>query len=222
MNIAFVPVRIGSKGIPCKNVKDFCGRPLMNWVLEELIKCEDIDKIVLAHDSHIFEQLAPKSDKIEFYERSSESTTDEASTEMVMLEYINKSNLNDDDNLILVQVTNPFTTTEDFNKALSAIENINESVISMCEYNRPIWTEKGSLTYDYLNRKRRQDIDKKYYLENGAFYINSVKNIKSNNNRISDDLLYFIMPEYSQYDIDTYDDWDICELLFKKYRLTNN
>ena len=49
--IAFIPVRSGSKSIPLKNIKNFCGKPLIYWNLYELEKCKRVDKIVVATDS---------------------------------------------------------------------------------------------------------------------------------------------------------------------------
>ena len=44
MNIAFIPVRCGSKSIPFKNIKEFCGKPLVYWNLEALEKSNNIDE----------------------------------------------------------------------------------------------------------------------------------------------------------------------------------
>ena len=45
MAISIVPVRIGSKSIPEKNIKNFCGKPLIYWTLESLQKSKNIDKL---------------------------------------------------------------------------------------------------------------------------------------------------------------------------------
>ena len=49
-NIALVPARCGSKSIPFKNIKDFCGRPLIYWVLNSLNNVKEIDSIYVATD----------------------------------------------------------------------------------------------------------------------------------------------------------------------------
>ena len=50
MNIAFIPVRCGSKSITFKNIKEFCGKPLVYWNLEALEKSNNIDEIFVATD----------------------------------------------------------------------------------------------------------------------------------------------------------------------------
>ena len=49
--IAFIPVRGGSKSIPLKNIKPFCGKPLVCWNIEALERCPLVDEIVVATDS---------------------------------------------------------------------------------------------------------------------------------------------------------------------------
>ena len=49
--IAFIPVRGGSKSIPLKNIKPFCGKPLVCWNIEALEKCSEVHEVVVATDS---------------------------------------------------------------------------------------------------------------------------------------------------------------------------
>ena len=46
MIIAFIPVRGGSKSIPLKNIKPFCGKPLVCWNIEALENCPEVDEII--------------------------------------------------------------------------------------------------------------------------------------------------------------------------------
>lgn len=89
--IAFIPVRGGSKSIPLKNIKSFCGRPLVCWNIEALENCPLVDQIIVATDSDQIENtiLCHHYQKVTFYHRSAENACDTASTESVMLEYIN-------------------------------------------------------------------------------------------------------------------------------------
>ena len=49
--IAFIPVRGGSKSIPLKNIKLFCGKPLVCWNIEALEDCPEVDEVIVATDS---------------------------------------------------------------------------------------------------------------------------------------------------------------------------
>jgi CMP-N-acetylneuraminic acid synthetase len=97
--IAFIPVRGGSKSIPLKNIKPFCGKPLVCWSIEALEGCDLIDEIIVATDSDKIEEtvLAQSYKKTKIYRRSAENACDTASTESVMLEYINYAHLPQED-----------------------------------------------------------------------------------------------------------------------------
>ncbi|GAL78673.1 N-acetylneuraminate cytidylyltransferase [Algibacter lectus] len=107
--IAFIPVRGGSKSIPLKNVKPFCGQPLVYWTAKAAQDTSEIDEVIIATDSESIRKtvLSFNFDKLKVYERSSKNAADVSSTESVMLEYLNKVPLDDSDTFILVQATSP-------------------------------------------------------------------------------------------------------------------
>ena len=220
MNIAFVPVRCGSKSIPLKNIKDFCGRPLVYWTLNELEKSFLINKIVVATDCNEIRDIVTNFNfsKVEIYDRSLENAGDNSSSESVILEYINSNNFNDEDLFMLVQVTSPFTLSSDFDNSIIKIKSENgDSLLSCVRNKRFYWLDNAlPLNYDYLNRPRRQDFNG-LLLENGAFYLNSIKGIKTNLNRLGGKVLIYEMPEYTAIEIDEPLDWEIAEIIFKKY-----
>ena len=220
--IAFIPARGGSKSIPLKNIKSLCGKPLIYWSIKALNR-SIVDKIVVATDSDVIRKtvLEFNFSKVEIYDRDSRNATDDASTESVMLEYIEKSELLDSDIFMLVQATSPFTQTHDFNKGLTLFNNY-DSVITCTVSKRFSWNENGiALNYDINNRPRRQTYSGDL-IENGAFYISTVANIKLNRNRISGNIGIYKMPEYSALEIDEAIDLDIAELIMKKFILSNN
>ena len=51
MNVAFIPVRGGSKSIPLKNIKPMNGKPLVYWTVKACQDCKYIDKVYVATDS---------------------------------------------------------------------------------------------------------------------------------------------------------------------------
>lgn len=223
MVIAFIPVRGGSKSIPLKNIKPFCGKPLVCWNIEALENCPEIDEIIVATDSDkIWETVSKlRYKKTTLYRRSEENACDTASTESVMLEYINKAKLSDDTIFMLVQATSPLTETIHFTEALQMYaKGEHDSIITCVRNYRFFWNEDGtSINYDYMNRPRRQNF-KGMLMENGAFYINTVKNILGNGNRLSGRIGIYEMPEYTATEIDEPDDWLILENLMRKHILS--
>ena len=224
MVIAFIPVRGGSKSIPLKNIKPFCGKPLVCWSIEALEQCQEVDKIVVATDSTEIEEVVTSNSykKVVIYHRSAESASDTASTEFVMLEYINLANLSGDATFMLVQATSPLTETKHFSEALRMYERRGpmDSLLSCVRNYRFFWNVDGtSMNYDYKHRPRRQDFDG-MLMENGAIYINSVRNVLETGNRLSGKIMVYEMPEYTGMEIDEPDDWMILENLMRKHILS--
>lgn len=221
--IAFIPVRGGSKSIPLKNIKPFCGKPLVCWNIEALEGCDLIDEIIVATDSDKIEEtvLAQSYKKTKIYRRSAENACDTASTESVMLEYINYAQLPQEDIFMLVQATSPLTETQHFTEALGIYSKGQYDSMLTCVRNyRFFWNEDGtSKNYDYMNRPRRQNF-KGELMENGAFYINTVSNILKSGNRLSGKIGIYEMPEYTATEIDEPDDWTILENLMRKHVLS--
>lgn len=219
--IAFIPVRGGSKSIPLKNIREVYKKPLISWSLEALEMVDEIDRIIVATDSLEIESVVNNSNysKVEIYRREAENAQDHSSTESVMLEYISKdSSLHDDDTFILVQATSPLVKAYDFVSALDMFKSDSyDSIITCVRTMRFFWNENGSpINYNYKKRPRRQDFDGTL-MENGAFYINTVKNIIADENRLSGNIGIYEMPEYTAVEIDEADDLIIIENLLKKY-----
>ena len=221
---AFIPVRGGSKSIPLKNIKPFCGKPLVCWNIEALEACPEVDEVVVATDSDdIWNTVESRNyKKTTLYRRSAENACDTASTESVMLEYIHYANLDAENILMLVQATSPLTETKHFTEALQMYaKGEYDSIITCVRNYRFFWNEDGtSMNYDYMNRPRRQNFNG-MLMENGAFYINTVGNILSNGNRLGGKIGIYEMPEYTATEIDEPDDWIILENLMRKHVLAH-
>lgn len=218
--IAFIPVRGGSKSILGKNIKSFCGKPLIYWTIKAANEVDEINKIIVATDDPIIEKtvLSFNFEKVSIYRRDSVNAQDNSSTESVMLEYINKKSLLRSINFILIQATSPLLRAKDLREGLKQYGEY-DSILSCVRSKRFLWNEKGvSLNYDYKKRPRRQDFNG-FLLENGAFYINSVRNILKFNNRLSGSIGVVEMEEYTAVEIDEEEDWIIAESLMRRFNL---
>ena len=219
MVVAFIPVRGGSKSIPLKNIKLLCGKPLVCWCIEALVQCDKVDEIVVATDSDEIERVVSERnyDKLKIYRRLPENASDTSSTESVMLEYIHAVNLLPETIFMLVQATSPLTESIHFSEALDMYaKGTFDSVLTCVRNYRFFWNEDGtSMNYDYRNRPRRQNF-KGMLMENGAFYVNTVKNILASGNRLSGHIGIYEMPEYTATEIDEPDDWIVMENLMKR------
>lgn len=230
MNVAFIPVRGGSKSIPLKNIKNICGKPLVFWTVRAACECKYIDKVYIATDSQIIsntvnsikkDKLISNSFKIEVIGRSPESASDTASTECAMLEFAQQFLF---DNIVLIQATSPLLQSSDLDKGFAAFNTDNtDSVLSVVRQKRFLWneTENGyasPMNYDVFCRPRRQEFSG-YFVENGAFYISSRKALLSSKNRLSGNIKTVEMEEESFWEIDEPTDWIVVENIMKQKEL---
>ena len=233
MSIAFVPIRKGSKGIPGKNMKVFCGKPLLFWVLDALIKSK-IDLIVVATDDgnasveierHCKQLQMDKTEKVpvELYPRRLSNAGDKSSTESVMLEYIEnrRRHMDDGDIFMLVQATSPFLESHHVNEALEKMESHEcDSLLTVVPFDRFLW-ERGEpflhcnteVNYSVFDRPLRQVLKENYFMENGAIYASRVRQILDTKSRLSGAIGRVVMPKDTFVEIDDHLDWALSETI---------
>ena len=225
MNVAFIPVRGGSKSIPLKNIKLMCKKPLVYWTVAAACKCKDIDIVYVATDSeHIktaiesFKMEESFFQKVQVIGRSAESASDTASTEFAMLEFAQQHTF---DNIVLIQATSPLLTEQDLEGGFALYYGENtDSVISVVRQKRFHWKVDADgvaapTNYDVFKRPRRQEFDG-YLVENGAFYITSRKGLLESSNRVSGIIRAYEMSEDTFFEIDEPQDWIIIENMLKR------
>ena len=219
-NIAFIPVRGGSKSIPLKNIKEIFGKPLVYWTAKAANDAKYIDKVIIATDCELIKNTVESFSfpKVKIYNRRPENAQDCYSTESVMLEYIENSDLKENDLFFLIQATSPMLKSKHIDEMYQQfLDEGTDSAFTCVMTKRFFWTKEGiPVNYNYKERPRRQDFEG-YLLENGACYINSVKNIIDNKNRISGNMTTYIMPEYTSFEIDEPDDFIIIEKLMERH-----
>ena len=224
-NVAFIPVRGGSKSIKLKNIKKINGRPLLYWSLDAAVQCKYINRVYVCTDSEEIKDVAIKynNSKVEVIGRSSENSTDNASTESVMLEFADRYKFK---NIALIQVTSPLITSSDLDNGFDKILFNNfDSALSVVNQKRFIWKQQGEeiepINYDPIKRPRRQEFEG-FLVENGAFYITSYKGLRETKCRVSGKIAPVIMNEKSYFEIDEPSDWTIVEELMKVNNSLNN
>lgn len=219
MNIAFIPVRGGSKSIPLKNIKLLNGKPLVYWTAKAAQEAKCVDKLVIATDSKEIKDTVSSFgfSKLEVYDRNPENAQDTSSTESVMLEYLDGKNI--DGNFILIQATSPLLKSEHIDAMFETLQSSNaDSIFSGVREKQFHWIEGVNgvepINYDYRNRPRRQDFQG-IIAENGACYINSIQNILRDKCRLSGKIIAYELPPETAYEIDEESDWIIVENIMK-------
>ena len=220
--IAFIPARGGSKTIPLKNVKKINGKPLIYWTLDSATKSNKINKVYVATDSFEIRKIVEEygSPCVQVVNRSSQVSTDEASTESVMLEFAENF---DFQHIILIQATSPLLTSEELDKGID--EYFCSGADSSCSVSiqkRFRWQKDEAgffspVNYEPSRRPLRQEWDGEL-VENGAFYITSKEQLLRTRSRLSGKIHCYIMSDIHLCEIDNPDDMEIAEVLLNKYK----
>lgn len=223
MNILVViPARGGSKGIPRKNLRYLAGKPLLFYVASMLKKSKfQLDVYLSSEDQEILglgKKLGLKT-----HRRDLEIAGDTVTLDPVVyscLQYAEKKESKKYDLVVTMQPTSPLLKVESLDNALTEIINNSEieTILSASDATALSWTKKEN-TYTPLYEKRlnRQYL-KPTYTETGGFFI-SRRKIVTENNRIGLKVSLYILDDSESIDIDTFQDWAICEYLLKKKKI---
>lgn len=221
--VSIIPVRGGSKSIPLKNIKPINNRPLVYWTIDAAVNCKWIDEVYVSTDSEEIRDIVKQYDretfdKLHCITRSDYTATDTASTETVILEFIEKV---DSDYLVLLQATSPLTESKHLDEAfLQLYEEKLDSLLSVVRQKRFIWSiskDGKVISNNYIpsERPRRQEFEG-YLVENGAFYITKTDKLRDSKIRISGKIGLYEMPEETYFEIDEPSDWMIIEGFLKR------
>jgi N-acylneuraminate cytidylyltransferase len=210
--VALIPLRGGSKSIPDKNIKPIAGKPLCAWVVEAAVSASKIDRVYVSTDSPKIANVVDRlGADVEVVWRPEELATDHASTESVMLHFMESVNFT---TLVTVQATSPLLAATDIDKALGEFHAKNlDSMLTAVRTKRFYWHDDGTpINYDPAHRPRRQDFTGTL-MENGAFYITDRAVLQAHKCRLGGRIGIFEMREETAVEIDESDDWPRVERL---------
>jgi N-acylneuraminate cytidylyltransferase len=221
--VCVVLARGGSKGIPGKNLVDFCGKPLLAWTVEQALAARRISSVWVSSDSREILDLAT-SLGAGAITRPSAIAADGASSEsgwLHALEVLEKNRV-EVETLVAPQCTSPVREAADFDRAIELFERQGlDSLFSAAEVaDFNLWKagDDGltSFTYDYRKRGRRQDRAPQY-LENGSFYLLRPELLRRAHNRLGGRIGIYPMPLWKSFQIDEAEDIRFCETLMRAY-----
>lgn len=232
--VAIIPARGGSKSIKSKNIKNFCGKPLIAWTIEKALKSKYIDKVIVSTDSHEIADTALKYGALVPFIRPDELAIDSIGVEPVLkhaYEWLRDNENYMCDAFVLLMPTTPTRRVEHIDSSIELFLNSNfDSVVTVNETpanHTPYWT----LTKDKYNKvvlwgdipiknihTRRQDFPKKCYARNDIAYVLKPDNLyESKPNLYGNNIELYSIEEPAKYemDINTPDEWLVSEFKFK-------
>ena len=222
--VAVILARGGSKGLPQKNIIDFCGKPLLAWTIEH---CLDggVGDVYVSSDSDEILGIGEKYGAV-CIKRPEEISGDNATSESGWLHALEviEAKTTKPDWILAPQVTSPLRSANDIRNALRTAGTEKYDSLFSCSIAEDLffWVDVSgrleSVNYDWQNRKRRQDIQKQY-IENGSFYMFRPEVLQKNNNRFGGRIGVVEMEFWKMFEIDSKEDLRMCSALMKEFLL---
>lgn len=225
--IAIITARGGSKRIPRKNIKEFCGKPILAYSIEAAVASGIFDTVMVStDDKEIAEAAGRYGAQVPFF-RSEAASNDYATTNDVLLEVLDEYEKRGErfETACCIYPTAPFVTAQ---KLINAVEQLKTSdadtLIPVVAFSYPpqraMIVENGRLVFEYPQYldSRSQDLTPHYH-DAGQFYVFRTDAFRKNRKLMVGNILPMIVSELEVQDIDSQTDWEVAEM---KYRLLNS
>ena len=219
--LAVITARGGSKRIPKKNIKEFCGKPIISYSIEAALSSGVFDEVMVSTDSEEIAEVARLYGANVPFLRSDDTSNDFATTadvlEEVLLKY--KDQGFKFDSFACIYPTAPFVTGGKLAEAVKMLDDA-DAVISVVRFSFPpqraFVIREGSVVFQYpkYERARSQDLEPIYH-DCGQFYMCKTDLFLDKHSLILSNTKPYILPEEEVQDIDTMSDWEIAEAKYK-------
>lgn len=222
-SIAIITARGGSKRIPKKNIREFCGKPIIAYAIEAAIQSGIYDTVMVSTDSEEIAEIAKRYGAEVPFMRSEETANDFATTADVLMEVLEqyKGMGQEFEYMTCIYPTAPFVTAEKLKKAKELLVEKNaKEVFPLVAFSYPplrgyvMENEQVSMKWPEYAKSRSQDLETIYH-DAGQFYTYLVEAYYPANGVIKDGIYPMIVDEMEVQDIDNETDWKLAEI---KYR----
>ena len=225
--LALIPARGGSKGIPRKNIRFFCGKPLIQWSIDVARAAPSVDRVVVSTDDPEIAEIACAAGAEVPFLRPSEFACDTAPGIAPVLHALQQ--LPDVSDLLLMQPTSPLRQITDVEAVIGLRQRTGcHTVVSVTPSSKhPAWMYSLSPQQiikpllDAPDTSCRQDLQPAYVL-NGALYLSSRVLLEQNKSFLTTNTVGYAMPPERSVDIDTLFDWHWGEFLMQQKLVINS
>ena len=227
MRIAVIPARGGSKRIPRKNIRNFCGKPMLAWSIEAARNSGCIDRVIVSTDDLEIAALAREHGADVPFVRPASLADDYAGTTAVVqhaVQWLISQGVDVTETCCLY-ATAPFVTAEDLRRGLDLLVQSGTSyAFSVTTYSFPIQralklTQAGRIAMFHPEHAdtRSQDLEEAYH-DAGQFYWGTRQAWLAAEAIYADHSVPVMLPRYRVQDIDTLEDWERAVWMFEAMR----
>lgn len=223
MNVLIIiPARGGSKGIPRKNLRTLAGRPLIYYSIQTALQSKfNPDVYVSSDDDEIL--LISQKVGAKTIKRDPSKAEDATTLDPVIYDayqQVKEIEQKEYELIVTLQPTSPLLQSSSLDTALDILVNKKklDTVIAAKDDTHLTWKkEENRYVPNYKERVNRQYLTP-VFKETGGFLITR-SSIISENNRISTNVELYLLHNGEDIDIDTYEDWNLCEYYLKRKKI---
>lgn len=221
--LAIIPARGGSKRIPRKNVRSFLGKPIMNYSIETALKSHLFAEVMVSTDDEEIARIAQESGASVPFLRSAETANDDAGIAEVLIEVIESYAAmgRGFDIVCCLLPTAPLIAEPDLRAGLEKLKAGSfDSVFPVTRFPYPIGRslrmegDRVLMNWPDNYPKRSQDLPLAFH-DCGQFYWLRVDRFLKARRVFTENSGAIELPTTRVQDIDTEDDWRMCELKYK-------
>ena len=221
--LAIIPARGGSKRILNKNIRDFCGKPLIAYTIEQAKAHPKITRVIVDTDSLEIASVAKKYGAEVPFLRPAYLASDKASVNDAMLHILsrlNKEERYEPDSIVLLQTTSPLREISDIDACFEMMEKTKAATVLTVAPTHPrLYHIDSEHRLILANKQTIASTNVQAwppaYLLNGCFvYIMKTSALKKEKKIITRDTRGVICDKWRSVDLDEPEDWVVAELLF--------
>jgi len=221
--LAIITARGGSKRIPHKNIREFCGRPIIAYSIQAAKESGVFDAVMVSTDSEEIAEIAKKEGAEVPFLRSEATSGDYASTADVILEVLQQYEDRGEqyDVVCCIYPTAPFVTSDKLKDAVALLEEKKyDSVMPVTQFSFPplrgmvMNEDKVSYKWEQYASARSQDLEPIYH-DCGQFYVLNVETFKTARKLVTKNTGAIEISELEMQDIDNEIDWKLAELKYE-------
>ena len=224
-NIAIIPARGGSKRIPRKNIRNFCGKPIISYSINSCLESNIFTEVMVSTDDEEIADVAQKLGASVPFMRAQQNSDDYATLADVLIEVLKayKSRGVEFNSFACVLPTAPLISAARLNEANNICElNGFSSVFPVLRFSYPIQralqidevTKKVSMVWPENLNQRSQDLEPRFH-DAGQFYFARTDEFLIEKTLFMKNSGVIELSEMEAQDIDTIEDWKLAELKFK-------
>ena len=224
-NLAIITARGGSKRIPHKNIKSFCGKPIIAYSIQAALESKLFDEVMVSTDAEMIASIAKEYGASVPFMRSAENANDFATTRDVLDEVMKtyKEQGKTFDYMCCIYPTAPFVTAKKLQEAFALLRSAKtEQVVPVVKFSFPpqrcyVIDAENILRYKWPENqpKRSQDLEP-FYHDAGQFYFYDANVFYQQKSTVELITKALVLPDLEVQDIDNEEDWAIAEM---KYQL---